>query len=562
MASQPASSAQNLSRMIWDWCQGHPRRVLTLLTVVLLAPFLAKPFNIDDPLFIWTAQQLHAHPGNPYGFNLNWYGFSQPMWQVTQNPPLMSYYLAAAGGILGWSEAGMHFACLLPAVAAILGTCRLAKSLCRWPLFAALATLFAPVFLVSGTTVMCDVSLLAFWVWAAVFWTEGLRQNDPWKLAAAGTLAALALLTKYNGVSLIPLLAASGWLEKRAVGCWAVFLLIPVAAFFAYEWLTGHLYGQGLFFAAAHYAQAAQGSGGISKLAAGLLGLTFTGGCFAGALFCAPFLWNRRALAWIVTCAGLFMALALAGGMMAKNFGWLTGTVRSGVEAQMFFWAAGGACVLALAVADVRQNRDAGSWLLALWVLGTFAFAAFFNWTVNGRAVLPMAPAVAILLARRLELSRPALPAGITFSLAACAALGLLAATADFQLAGNARKCADRVKAAAGSKRVWFQGHWGFQYYMQACGFLPLDANGSTVAVGDILIIPVENSNTGPPDANETTLVGVFNLPAYPWLVTFNHDIGAGFYSSLLGPLPFAFGRMPPEHTMAYAFKPPAMNPQ
>jgi hypothetical protein len=39
-----------------------------LAVVVLLAPFLAKPFNMDDPLFIWAARQIQAHPLNPYGF--------------------------------------------------------------------------------------------------------------------------------------------------------------------------------------------------------------------------------------------------------------------------------------------------------------------------------------------------------------------------------------------------------------------------------------------------------------------------------------------------------------
>ena len=30
--------------------------------VAVFAPFLAKPFNIDDPLFIWVARQIHLHP--------------------------------------------------------------------------------------------------------------------------------------------------------------------------------------------------------------------------------------------------------------------------------------------------------------------------------------------------------------------------------------------------------------------------------------------------------------------------------------------------------------------
>ena len=69
------------------------------------------------------------------------------MWWVTENPPLAGYYLALAAGILGWSEVALHFAFLLPAVAAILGTHRLARRFCNSPMLAALATLFTPVFM-------------------------------------------------------------------------------------------------------------------------------------------------------------------------------------------------------------------------------------------------------------------------------------------------------------------------------------------------------------------------------------------------------------------------------
>ena len=110
---------------------------MTLAVLAALGPFLAKSFNIDDPLFLWTARQIQAHPANPYGFDLNWYGYESPMWEVTKNPPLACYFLAAAAAILGWGEMALHFAFLLPAVAAILGTFRLARRLCQRPLLAA-----------------------------------------------------------------------------------------------------------------------------------------------------------------------------------------------------------------------------------------------------------------------------------------------------------------------------------------------------------------------------------------------------------------------------------------
>jgi 4-amino-4-deoxy-L-arabinose transferase-like glycosyltransferase len=563
MAGSQFSSDKNRLEPIWDSCRRHPRWTLTLLTLVSLAPFLTKAFNMDDPLFIWAAQQIQAHPGHPYAFDVNWFGFSQLMWAATQNPPLMSYYLALAAQVLGWSEAGLHFACLLPAVAVVLGTYRLARNFCRWPLVAALATLFAPGFFLSCTTVMCDVLMLAFWIWAVVFWVEGLEKNNAWKLTAAGILTALAVLAKYNGVCLLPLLAAYGWIEKRAAGRWALFLLIPVAAVGAHEWWTFQLYGQPHLFASDQYAKTAQISHGVSKLVCAINALTFAGGGCAAALFCAPFLWRKRVLLSFTAGTALLVTLALAGGIMAKNLAEITGRQRFCVESQIVFWAVGGACVLALAVTEVWQKRDARSWLLAFWVAGTFGFAAFVYWMVNGRVILPMVPAVAILIARRLEQNRLALPANIKFSFVACAALSLLAALADFQLAGTARKSAEQVcaKYAASPGRVWFEGHWGFQYYMQSCGAWPIDFKQPVVAVGDILIIPVGNSNTRPPSQNEAAVLEVFSLPVFPWFSTGNQAVGAGFYSSFFGPLPFAFGPVPPEKLVSYVLKNSAANP-
>ena len=143
--------------------------------IAALVPFLNKAFHIDDPLFLWMAQQVSQHPADPYGFSVNWYVSAKPMFSIMQNPPLNAYYIALAAKFLGWSELAMHGAFLVPAVAAVLGTFFLAQRLSGSPLLGALLMLFTPVFLVSATTVMCDVWLLALWVWSVDCWLRGLR---------------------------------------------------------------------------------------------------------------------------------------------------------------------------------------------------------------------------------------------------------------------------------------------------------------------------------------------------------------------------------------------------
>src|SRR5438552_11747994 len=78
------------------------------------------------------------------------------------------------------------------------------------------------------------------------------------------------------------------------------------------------------------------------------------------------------------------------------------------ISIHLILFVAGGTSILALAVADYWRERDADSLFLASWVVGTFLFTAFVNWTINARSALPLIPAIGILLARRLEKLRNA----------------------------------------------------------------------------------------------------------------------------------------------------------
>ena len=544
---------------IRQWPAAHPRWTLVLLVAAALGPFLAKPFNIDDPLFIRLAQNVSAHPGNPFGFNVNWYGLVSPMWTVTENPPLAGYYYALAGNVFGWGEISLHFAGLLAALAVILGTHRLALRLCGQPMLAACAVLFTPIFLVSANTVMCDVLMLAFWIWAIVFWVEGLEQNRSAKIFFAGVLIALALLTKYFGAALIPLLAVHGAIQKRKLGSWVIGLLVPMAALGAYQWLTRSLYGHALFSDAAGFVATAHDKLGFSKVASALIAMAFTGGGAVSAFFLAPALWRARTLVLVfVGTVIIGGALCFSGIVLQKYSALDTVAARTEVAAQLIFWAIGGALVLLLAAADVLRNRrDHRAWLLALWVAGTFAFAAFGNWTVNGRSLLPLLPAVGILLARRWEFAGQKRPRALQIGLAASALFALFVAQSDFQLAAAVRRSAQEVAAKYGHGKaaVWFEGHWGFQYYMEQLGASAVDYKNFTPLPGDILVMPLHNTYISEPPAGIVARRDVLSVPVPAGLTTWNAAVGAGFYSSVTGPLPFAFGSIPAESLYIYGLK-------
>jgi len=546
-----------IGRIVTAWRRGStrdvPLGVVLALFALVYAPFLTKAFHIDDPLFLWTARHLGADPLDFYGFSVNWYGTSSPISEVVKNPPLASYYLWLSASLLGWSELALHLAFLLPALGVMTGTWSLARLLRARPGEAALAAALTPAFLVSSTTVMCDVLMLCAYVWAVVLWIDGLERASWTRLAGASVLVAVSALTKYFGMSLLPLLLLYGLLRERRLGAWALWLGVPLAALGGYQWLTHAMYGRGLLLDAAAYATRVGGAAPTTTLERTVVGLIFTGGCFLSALFYAPRLWSRWAalggLALLAASAAALLAVGRIGRMPFTD----GDGIRLGLAAQAALYLVIGLSVLALGVLDALQRKDAGSALLLLWILGTLFFAAFVNWSVNARSLLPMMPAFGVLLARRVELREQQAGPWPAWARAAPLLLSALAAVAvsraDAQLAGSAREAAQDLAARLGGRGTpaWFQGHWGFQYYAEASGMRAIDAKASRFAAGEAIIVPRNNTNLFKLPARSVAVEGVAEWSPSPYLATMNGLVGAGFYSDGWGPLPFALGAVPKE---------------
>ena len=515
-----------------------PFLVLIGITLICMVPFMGKAFNIDDPLFIWSARHIQSHFADPYGFSVNWYGRVQPMWHVTKNPPLACYYIALWAFAIGWSEWALHLALLIPAIAAVLGIYFLAREFCSRPLEAALAAILTPVFLISGTTVMCDMMMLAFWVWAFFLWVRGMEKNRHGLLAIAMALVTLSALAKYFGAALIPLVVVYSIVKTRRPGIWMLHLLMPVAVLAGYQFATKSLYGHGLLSDAVQYGEYYRSATSAQTMVKVIDGLTFTGGCILTALFYAPLLWKRKGLAaWLILTGLAFLLFLLRPLPPFKADG------AAALQSALF--AIGGLILLALAVQDYISRRDAVSLVLLLWVTGTFVFAGVMNWSVSARSILPVAPAAGILIMRRIELLHPKkdLSRYLYAPLALAAFASILVSYADYQTAAFGRSAAEQIAATYGSdsRSIWFEGHWGFQYYMESQGGKPIVFKSFNPKTGDILIIPTNNTNVEIRDPGIPPIdVLAFHMPVK--LATMSQPDGAGFYSDTWGPLPFVVG--------------------
>jgi len=473
------------------------------------------------------------------------------MYEANKNPPLVSFYLAAVGMIFGWGEIALHAGMVLPLLVLILSVYGLGRRLTQSPLTAALGTLVMPVVLVSATTLMSDVLMLALWCLALLMWLRGLDGGRIGWLIGAAIPMGLAPLAKYFGVALLPLVFVFTAMRERRVGVWLGVLALPLGVLCAYELYMRARYGWTPLGDIASYAIGFEGKTRYEGLERGLVGLLFLGGCLLPSLFAAPLLWSRRVLMALVALlllgAGLAPALGQLGSMVLVD----EGGARWDLAVQVSLFGVAGLHALGLAVCDWWRRRDPEALLLLLWLLGTWFFASYTNWIATSRAILPAAPAVALLTVRGLEAARGGAAVDRRPQTWAPVAAGLLVALAvahgDARLADSARVAASeftsRYREWPGE--LYFQGAWGFQAYMEAGGAERLRTDGTDLLPGDLVAIPESGTNLVILPRETVRAREDSRFPVDALVSTMSHSRGAGFYAALWGPLPFAFGPVP-----------------
>ena len=535
---------------------------LALLTTVMLAPFAGKPFHIDDPIYVRVAEQIRNDPGDFYGFEMNWFGVNEPAHLVNRNPPLLPYYLAAVMWCFGQSEVALHLSLIPAAIGAVLGTYLLARRCGADPLFSALCTLASPFFLISATQVMCETLMTCFWIWAVLLWVRG-DQEESWGSIVAGAIAvSLSIMTKFQAISLVPLLFVYS-ITRSSGRRYSLALAIPVVVLAGYEWLMHAKYGAGHFLAAVAHSTDPEVIQAFANWERSGIALAFTGGALLPVLLCLPWLYSIRTSAALFTVgvvAGL--GYALLGSSLAADLS-VNDEYSWSLLLPFVLLTSTGSFVIWITLGDFVRNRERQSALLVLWVLGVFLFAAVVNWSVNGRTVLPLVPAAAILISRRLERrSAAATGSARTWQRAALlpvATVALLLSAVDYQEAQTGRAAAAEIGEWCRDRdaAVWFQGHWGFQWYMEHEGGQALDVENPAWESGDVLILPLDNANVFFDHPAQILEEQMFRYDVVPWASLMCVERGAGFYTDVFGPMPFNFGSGYPERYVVQVIVPP-----
>jgi 4-amino-4-deoxy-L-arabinose transferase-like glycosyltransferase len=537
--------------------------LVALFSVVPLLPFVTKAVSIDAPVFISVAHQIIAHPLDPFGFQMIWDPTSPDAWVFNRNPPLVSYYLVPWILLFGEVDTWLHVAMLPFSLLAGLSFLGIARRIAGAGAGPALLLIATPAYLVLATTLMLDVPLLGFMLFAVYAMLRGVEGDRAgWQLAA-GVAAAAAGLTKYIGLCIAPLLAAGVVLLYAQRGRPLLRILLPpLVVWGLWGIYTAHLYGSP-HFAGSTDVVLDRGRFDPDEFWNQVLSTPVFYGC---SLIFPILLW-ARALVRGNFGTGLAVLGALLGAF-AVNFVLPHGEpprrhpievdeatfAALGIAGAFLLWSATLWSLRWSAILRPRRFRESAvDRFLLLWLGGLLAFTLFLNWHVNAADALLAAPPVLLLLFRDVELRPP--PRLLAGGLALMVPLSALLAWADMKQVNVYRSAAEMIAGEIGDQggARYFVGHWGLQHYLEREGFqavVPPQYGRSDLEVGDWV---ASSRNVSQIDVrrnmNEFDIRPVWGWKFEFWLPlrTNNPDAGSGFYSHHSGYVPFGWTGAPIE---------------
>jgi hypothetical protein len=542
-----------------------PRRDVAVVvagTLLLTAPFVTKPFHIDDDIYLKGAEQILAHPLSPLGGEQKMLGEVMPTHHFTQHPPLVSYFIALvgwAGG--GFGETRLHLAFLVFPVLAGLALYSLARRFCRHALTATLLLVATPAFVVTAHGLMTDLPFLAFSLAAAATFVKGVDGGGSRLPALSGLWLGAACLTQYRGLLLLPLLLLYAWIQRSRLAASVPPLLIPVGLVSLFSLFTF------LDLGVLHLADAGSwiDLSTTRTLRDALAYVTLLGGA---TLFPLLVFWLTRP---VLARARIWMALLPA--MVLLIWRWAPDHVGGQRLLLLLFFITGFAMLFVLLPSPARARelvavalRRGGEaeardeLFLMLMALVPLASQVILNLFASARSLLLGLPFLVLLLVRRASSAgvlegrwgARILGGGIAVTAAFALALGV----ADDRYARAERDLAGDLRAHGA--RLWFSGEWGFRHYMETDGHQYMTADGAGVARGDTLVLP----DIPCPARLDPRLVArlffvesVESRDSFP-IKIMSFEAHAGFYSNFHGLLPYSFSPGPLDRVRVFAVGP------
>jgi hypothetical protein len=507
-----------------------PRSQELLLLAALFTGLNAlKPVQIDDAAYYYYADHIARRPLDPYGFEVFWYQAPEPAQNVLA-PPVLPYWWAIAIRLFGdrpylWKLWLSPFSLLFVfSLDALFG--RFARGVER-PLV--WMTVLSPAFLPS-LNLMLDVPARALSFSAIVLFFRASDRKSLWLAVAAGLIAGVAMQTKYTAFlgpatmllySAVVTLPAAPLSWRTALARLRVGVAAPTVAallFAAWEFFMARRYGESHFL---HEFRLGDQSY-LQKLSWWSFPLLALVGGVAPQVGMLGLVALRRRPSAIVAAGAVVAAGYLAVALFSVELDVTPYVERLGLGEvdilccsleQVIFTLFGAvlasivvviACrLLRLRWTNVRQSRF---WqmhrldrFLVLWL--TLEIAGYFAMTPFGavRRVMGIVVVCTLLAGRLLSVTRRSRQSMLVNGVAAFGiVLGFLFYAIDLREAwawrSVAQQAAKFIRERDPDPRIWYVGHWGFQFYAERSGMRPVVPAAhparELLRTGDWLLVP------------------------------------------------------------------------
>jgi 4-amino-4-deoxy-L-arabinose transferase-like glycosyltransferase len=525
-----------------------------VLSVALLAPHLGKAFTLDDPVFMRTAEHALADPLHPTAFEMVWRNVPERTSELVPTGPVMPWLLVPAA-LAGGSEAVAHLLQLAMLWLAIVSTVALARRLgvaARWTWAAGVLVVVTPAVLGMAATAMPDVSAMALGaagIERFVAWSDERRAV---RGLTAGVLLALAALTRTHALLLIAVagvltlhaaLQTKAW-RSRLVLAAPLALAVVLLVLVTLVTRDPRSHAEGILDVAMYYS-----AGSTQRLASNAVAFPIHWVFAMG--FAIPWI----ALRWRSLTRAVSTPLVLLIG------GVLSACALAHVQRRSLLLASIAAVgVLAVwdVLADGWKRRDGVQIPLALWMIVSLCALTYVH--LPPKYLILSAPAAAILLARELASRTPRIAFVVVAGcIAAGTTLGEAIVCSDAAYGALQRRAVAELIAprVAAGRRVWFVGHWGFQWYAERAGARHLTLTPPYPEHGDQVVVSLGHGSS------PQLLAFVANR--FPRMVrtgrvelsdpggrVMSRPAEAGFYSNATGYLPWSWGNEPVDVFLAF----------
>lgn len=507
-----------------------------LLAIIILVPFLNKAFTIDDTVFLFEAKHTLSDPLHPTAFEMTWRRVPERVSQIVPTGPVMAWLLVPAilAGGAEWVAHSVQLAMLLIAIIATVSLALRLRLAPAWAAISAVLLVATPAVLGMSGTAMPDIPAMALGVAGLerlVAWRDNFKMHQGFAATLLLGLAphARTHLALLFGVAVFLLVgdifSYSAWKRgpwTRWVPLVAALLITSTVAIITHD---PHL--------------------GAGNVPGTLVTYSSTSNIIKNSI--------AFSIHWVLSMAFALPWAVLRWRSILKRLWFLL--AASGIAAFLLFQAHGneahyvmapiaglGVTCLIDVFIDAFERSDGIQVTLGFWLLLPLPAIIYIH--LPSKYLIASAPAAVILLARtasgQIHVARYIL--GLT--LVTGTLLGIAILRADNSFSNVSRVAAQKliVPQVQAGRKVWYIGHWGFQWYAEKAGARCYNEIPPYPISGDLIAY-----NSNPFNEFNRKDLEKYSLLAQvadrrPGGRVMSQKDSAGFYSNYWGYLPWAWG--------------------